>query len=177
MNRASNEKRSNKENMAYLEDLTKWVTLAGAVVGGVTGALTYWSKATEKRDRIMVGFGPLTPSIAPGYALHVLSQSDHNMQLFDYGFIDRRGHLLSLPDMWANSDDDPGEGTWLHGKTLLEKRGDIWEVAYLRLRDEQIGVYAITVGQTWRRMDFHPSLPWYRRIYLWWKVWKGPAWQ
>jgi len=47
--------------MTMLDEVTKWVTLAGAVVGGVTGALTYWSKVTEKWDRIKVCFGPLNP--------------------------------------------------------------------------------------------------------------------
>lgn len=163
--------------MVNLDEITKWVTLAGAVIGGVTGAMTYWSKATEKRDRIKVSFGPLTPPIAPGESLYVVSQSDHKLQLRDYGFIDKNGRLLSLPDMWANSFDDDGDGSATRGSTSLVTRNDIWEVAYVRLRDEQIGAYAITVSQTMRRLDFHDNLPKYRRFYLRLKIWWAAEWQ
>nr|GEU29185.1 hypothetical protein [Tanacetum cinerariifolium] len=146
--------RTNPYMMIGLDDVTKWITLAGAVVGGVTGALTYWSKVSEKHDRIKVGFGSLSPPVASGEALHVLSQSDHKLQIHDYGFVDESGRLLSLPDLWANSLDDRDDGTCTRGTTTLEKRGEIWEVAYVRLRDRQIGAYAMTVGQTRRRVNF-----------------------
>lgn len=163
--------------MVDIDQVTKWVTLAGAVAGGVTGVLGYWEKINEKSDRIKVRFGPLHPPIAPGESLHVLSQSDHQLQVHDYGFIDERGRLLSLPDLWANTFDDQEDGTATRGKTTLEKRGDIWEVAYVTLRDKQIGAYAKTVGQTSRSVDISRSIPKYKRWYLRLKIWWAAEWQ
>jgi len=163
--------------MTILDEVTKWVTLAGAVIGGVTGVLTYWTKITEKHDRIKVCFGSLNPPTAPGESLHVLSQSDHRLQLRDYGFIDERGRLLSLPDLWASEFDDERDETSTRGSTTLEKRGDIWEVAYVTLKGRQIGAYAVTVGQTSKSIHLRHEIPIYRRWYLRLKIWKGADWQ
>jgi hypothetical protein len=163
--------------MSNIDEITKWVTLAGAVVGGITGALTYWTKFTEQRDRITVRLGALSPPVAPGEALHVLSRSDHQVRLRDYGFIDENGRLLSIPDLMTNDPFDQNDGVMTSGQTILEKRGDIWEIAYVRLRDKQIGAFAITVGQTSRSIDLSDAIPMYHRLYLRWKIWKKAEWQ
>jgi hypothetical protein len=163
--------------MLNIDEITKWTTLAGAVVGGTTGALTYWSNFTKERDRITVRLGALSPPVAPGEALHVFSRSDHQLRLRDFGFIDEKGRLLSVPDLWANDPCDRDDGVVTSGSTTLEKRGDTWEVAYVRLRDKQIGAYAITIGQRSRSVDLSDDVPLFQRAYLRWKIWKKTEWQ
>lgn len=95
----------------------------------------------------------------------------------DYGFVDMRGRLLSLPALWEESSDGENEGLMTAGESTLTKRGDTWEVCGQQLRDGQVGAYAITVGQTRRRIDFRSDIPMCRRLYLRLKIWKRADWQ
>src|SRR5438045_381210 len=94
--------------MAWTVDETqKWVTLVGAVGAAAAASLNLWWTYKAKDDKIKVGLDPLTPQVEPGYFLNVVSRADHPMRLLDWGFVDVRGRLLSLPQLSA---DEPGDG-------------------------------------------------------------------
>lgn len=155
-----------------MDELQKWITLGGAVIAAVASLLNLWWTHSTKVDRIKVGFGPLEPPIEPGDWMYVESRSDHKITLKDYGFIGATGNLLSLPDLLVN---EPGhhEEIVSRGAASLEKRGDLFEIGNIELRDEQIGAFAITVGQERYVLGFGGSVPWYKRnwiaIRIWWK--------
>ena len=157
-----------------IDEMQKWATLAGAVGAAAAASLNLWWTYKAKDDKIKVGLDPLNPQMEPGYFLHVVSRADHPMELLDRGFVDSRGRLLSLPQLWANEpgDDRPS----IEGSALLERRNASF-VTGLRLRDEQIGAYAITTSQTCRTLAFRHDVPWPMRFLLRLKVWWGPSFQ
>jgi hypothetical protein len=81
----------------------------------------------------------MRPPISRGEWLHVVSQSDHQINLLDCGFIGPTGALLSLPQL---DNDHPGPGdeqVSVRGSTTFEKRGDLFEIGPIDLPDKQIG--------------------------------------
>ena len=126
-------------------------------------------------EAIKVGVDPLTPQVEPGYFMHVVNLSDHQVQLHDYGFFDRNGRLLSLPGLWnAELDDDAPS---IVGGSHLEKRNNSFEIGE-RLRDEQVKAYAITTAQTRRTIAFWPGRPsWAHRTWLRCKIRWHHSWQ
>lgn len=156
-----------------IDDMYKWVTLGGAVIAAVASALNLWWTYRAKADKIKVSFGSMHPSIAPGYWLHVVSLSEHQMFLRDYGFITEGGTLLSLPDLIAH---DIGEDLEVisSAKSSLDKRGEIFEIGNIILRDNQIGAYAVTAGQEHPTLGFAYDVRWYKRALINIKIWWRP---
>jgi hypothetical protein len=163
-----------------IDQITKWLTLAGATVGGVTSALTYWSKITEKSDKIKVGFGSLEYVAIPGYGLYVVSRSDHTLQISDYGFFDEKGRLLSIQVLEQQFPPEKLDEMVCSGTTTLIKRGDIFGLDGLKLKGEQIGAYATTANQNHRTLCFTKTkkVCFLKRMSLYWKIrWCEIDWQ
>jgi len=156
-----------------VDAIQKWGTVIGAVIAVSAFALNLRSKS----DKIKIDFGPTYPPISPGESLHVLSCSDHRMKLKDYGFIDRSGAMLSLPALDAFESRPEDDHVPVSGSSSLEKRGDIFEIGPVRLRDKQIGAYAITVGQRFRRTAFHGDIGLPMRLWLKIKIAFKPKFQ
>lgn len=154
-----------------IESLQKWTTLIAAVLAAVASGLNLWWKLREKADKIKVSCGLIDPQLNPGEFLTVVSQCDHSMQLADYGYVMRTGKLLSLPNMDAHDPDD--EPRIVYGSRLLESRNASFETG-TTLRDQPIGVYAITTSQTRPTVAFRYDTPvWLRsrlRLKIWMKV-------
>lgn len=144
-----------------LEALNEWGTFIAAMVAAITSTISWWRGFFDKDDKVKVSFGAIQPPTAAGYGMHVTSRADHAMTIQDYGFFDRRGRLLSIPDMLANEDCD--DGICIGGSVLLEKRGSTFELAYVVLRDDQIGAFAKTTGQDTPKLCFRPGVKWYLR--------------
>ena len=157
-----------------IDEIQKWVTLVGAVGAAAAASLNLWWTYKAKDDKIKVGVDPLSPQTSPGYFLHVVSRADHPMELRDWGFIDERGRLLSLPDTWAHEPDIDGPSS--QGSAFLEKRNASF-VTGLWLRDKQIGAYAVTTSQNHRTLGFRHDVSWHKRCWLRLKIWWGPAFQ
>ena len=142
--------------MLALDGIQKWVTLAGAVLGAVTGVLNLWWKYREKSDRIRVACGLIDPQISPGEFLHVVNLCDHPVRLADYGFVMRTGKLLSLPQLDADEPCDNERITY--GNALLETRNSSFETG-TTLRDHSVGVYARTTNQSKPQITFRKDSP------------------
>lgn len=151
--------------MPIIDELQQGATLVAAVIAAIASVLNLRSKS----DRIKVVFGHLYPPLDPGEALYVVSRRDHQMKLRDYGFIDNKGALLSLPQYyayeWEGDDDVP-----IDGRSHFEKRGEIFQFGPAQFRHKQIGAFAITAGQRFRRVAFHADVPWHVRLRLRFKI-------
>jgi hypothetical protein len=124
--------------MYTLEDILKWITLFSAFIAALASSWSLWVKYRENEDSIKVVFWPLNPSTEPGYWLHVVSCSNHLMNLKDYGFIDESGQLLSLPFLLSD-EPDLTENIFARGKSSFNQRGELFEIGIGNLRDKQIG--------------------------------------
>jgi hypothetical protein len=140
--------------------IQKLVTLIGAVTAAFASLINFWWTHRTKVDRLAVTFGSIRPPLDPGYSLHVVSQSDHQMVLRDYGFImpsgPPGGRLLSLPQFHIDDDDPDDRPTVGHGNAAFEKRGDWFEPGSVQLRDEPIGAYTVTAGKGAMRSCDYP---------------------
>lgn len=134
-----------------LDAWTAWVTLIGAVVGAITGSVSLWMQLRGKRDHFVVGLGSIRPEICRETLMHVVSRSDHQIQIADYGFIDMNHKLSSIP---LELDED-FEDTQIigRGEPLLEGYSSIFELGYIR-RDTPIGAFARSATQTRPRLSF-----------------------
>jgi len=94
------------------------------------------------------------------------------MYVNNYGFIDKRGRLLSLHQLRIDEPEDC-ERTVVRGSRDFGKRGDLFEVGNIELRDNQIGAYATTAGRERYTVGFMYDVPWYKRILIRLKIrWK-----
>jgi hypothetical protein len=157
------------------DDAQKIITLIGAVIAAAASLLNLWWTHRTKVDRIVVQFGPTRPPIGPGEWLHIVSQSDHQINLRDYGFVGPTGALLSLPLLDADSPGDEDDGVGLRGKTTFEKRGDIFEIGPVKLGGQQIGAYAVTLGSERYVVGFNYDVPLLKRLVLRLKIKTKPA--
>jgi hypothetical protein len=152
--------------MAAIDDWQKLVTLVAAVVAAGGTALNLWWQYKAKADKIKVGFDTMTPYLAPGYSLHVVSRADHAMVVTDFGFFDATGRLLSLPYLWQAEPEPHDEPVSIDGSSELAARNASIEVRGITLRDTQIGAFAITSSQPHRTLGFRFDVPWWRRCLL-----------
>jgi len=164
------------EQSELVKNIQQWVILIGSVVGGIASAWNWWWVWRSKAQEVRVGFGPLSPPIEPGYWLHVLSRSEHQLLIKDFGFIDESGALLSLPRLWTD-DPESSERPLIHGDTLLKLRGDLFEVGPIVLRDKQIGAYAVTVEKDGYTLGFNYDVPWFQRCRIKCKLWWKPVYR
>jgi hypothetical protein len=154
-------------------EIQQWATLGSVVMATVAAAAstaTFWRSLRANTDKIKVGFGSLNPPCEPGDSLYVVNQSDHSVQLRDYGFISATGMLLSVPDMLTHEPLDH-EGVSVQGRSLLAKRGDVFEIGNIKIRDAKVGAFAMTAGRDRYAVGFDNAIPWHRRYWIWLKIW------
>lgn len=147
-----------------VDAVTKWVTLAGALVGAVAGAWSLFLQLRGKRDSFKVGMGTIMPEAIPEQCLHVVSQSEHSIRIADYGFIEEGGELKSIP-MEGELCEYIGQEGVFRGSLTLEKRGDSMEVGYCR-RKSVIGCFALTNLQSRPKLAFSYDTPRWRRLQI-----------
>lgn len=163
-----------------IEEVGKIVGIAstvGALVGGLMSFLiNWWWKVRAESDRIQVRFGPARYEEFRGYGMHVISRSDHKMEVTDYGFVLGDGKLLSVPAVWAECFGDDASEDCYSGSSVLEARNERYEVNVVLYGKDIVGAYARTSTQKHPRIDFKSYEPipvWRRlrfRIKQWWKV-------
>lgn len=159
-------------------DIQKCARLISAVIAVLTPFAVGWAKFHKKNDKIKVRFGPLEPPLDPGYWLHVINQSSHAIYLKDYGFVDKLGRLLSLPELNSNEPElELYKNIFIRGTYSLDKRGDLFEIGPFLLGNEQIGAFAITAGQKRNTIDLQYDIPWHKRFWIKFKVWWKPKYQ
>ncbi|WP_415760591.1 hypothetical protein [Pseudomonas sp. LT1P18] len=145
-----------------VESLTKLITLAGAVIAACTGVWSLWLQMRGKRDRFTVGPGTVRPEILRETAMHVVSHSDHPIQLADYGFIDPDFQFSSIP-LEQELYDFHDSHVFTRGESALEKRSDYFEIGYVR-RDTPIGAFARSVTQSRPRIGFAYDTPLWKKL-------------
>lgn len=157
-----------------VDSVTKWVTLAGALVGAVAGAWSLFLQLRGKRDSFKVGMGTISPEAIREECLHVVSKSDHPIRIADYGFISADGQLKSI-QMEADLGSYMGQEGLFRGSSMLEKRGDALEVGYC-MRNAPIGCFALTNLQSRPKLAFRYDTPrWKRAKVRMQTYWKGKA--
>jgi hypothetical protein len=140
-----------------LESAKDWVTTAGACVAAIAGVWNLAIQMRGRRDRFLVRAGSFFPDGQPGDFMHVISLSDHQVRLADWGFIDDDLKIRSIRvelayDQWNE------HRARILGDPILEKRNDLYEVGYER-KNSVIGAFALSVSQTRPRAYFHSSTP------------------
>lgn len=162
--------------MAIIDDIQKWVTLAGAVIAAGASSWNMWTNFRENTDKIKVRFGALKPPIDPGYALYIINKSNHPIHLKDYGFIDESGKLLSLPQLFTDEPESQ-DHVLVRGKSFLASRGEMYEIGPIVLRDQQSGAFAITAEQKRYTLGFRNDVSLYKRLWIMLNVWWKPKYQ
>ena len=152
------------------------MTLIGAVVAALASVANFWWTYRAKVDRITVIFGPTRPPTEPGEWLHIVSQSDHQINLRDYGFIGPSGALLSVPQLDNDQSGESFDQVYARGSTTFEKRGDLYETGPYNLPEKQIGAYAVTLGSERYSVSFF-GVPRYKRLWLRLKIWWKPTYR
>lgn len=155
-----------------VDQWSKWITLTGALVGAVAGAWSLYLQLRGKRDTFKVGMGTIRPEAIPETCMHVVSSSDHPIQVADYGFIEEDGQLCSIPFEAGLGAYIAQEGLFI-GSSHLESRGDSLVVGYCR-RKPVLGSYALTNLQSRPKIAFSYDVPLWVRIRIRLRViWKG----
>lgn len=158
--------------MYSVDDMQKWMTLGGAVIAAVASVVNLWWTHRTNLDRLTVTFGSLSPPLAPGEALYIVSQSDHRVSLSDYGFISTSGGLLSYPLLEVAEPGDEYHCVTVRGKSAFEKRGDLFEIGSVPLGGELIGAYAVSAGSERMTLGFRYDLPFWKRCFIRMKIWR-----
>lgn len=157
-----------------VEVVNKWVTVTGASIAAIASVWNLLLQARGKRDRYIVGLGRAKPSIEPETMMHVVSHSDHPIELKDWGFIEPDGRLSSVQLDWEAGElqaDEISHG----GDSNLTARNARFESGYQR-RTPVLGAFAITMTEKRPRLCFHGDVPVWRRMQVRSKVaWRGRA--
>ena len=145
-----------------VESLTKQITLVGAVIAACTGVWSLWLQMRGKRDHFSVGPGTVRPEIIRETMMHVVSHSDHPIELADYGFIDPDFQFASIP-LEQELHDFQDSHVYTRGGSSLEKRSDYFEIGYIR-RDTPIGAFARSVTQSRPKIGFAYDTPLWKKL-------------
>ena len=148
------------------------VTAMGAIVAAFASVSNLCLQWRWKRDRFSVHLGGSSPSINQETMLHVVSHSEHAIELKDWGFIEADGRFTSFLMAWEAGALHSEEIT-SRGSSKLEKFGAHFETGYVR-RDAVYGVYAISVTQRRPRVCFDSAMPLWRRCKTRLRLWIRP---
>lgn len=155
-----------------LEDFVKLVTAIGAVIAAITGVWNLFLQLRGKYDNFAVGLDSVSPTIEPETMMHVVSHSDHPIELTDWGFIEADGRFRSfLMDLEAGS--LQGDEIYSRGSSKLEGFGAHFDTGYKR-KTRSFGAYAISVMQKRPRLYFTSEMPYWRRIWIRFRLWFQP---
>lgn len=144
-----------------VETWTGWATLAGAVIAAISGVWSLLIQLRGKRDGFIVRLGSSRPEMLQETMLHVVSLSDHPVQIADYGFIDANHRLSSFSlELEEFCEETQVVG---RGELLLEGYSSIFERGYLR-RTPSIGAFARSATQSRPRLSFRHDVSMWKRL-------------
>lgn len=127
--------------------LMKWVTMISAIIAAGVSVITLWLNYKGKTDKFRIGLCSVRPDISPGHVMHVVSLSDHQVEIVDFGFIYEDGNIESLPfacEIGQFTDCDLIH----HGCTILKKRGEFFESGFdVNVEQIIIGAFARSITQ------------------------------
>ncbi|MGH6649094.1 hypothetical protein [Aquabacterium sp.] len=149
-----------------VDQLGKWVAIAiaiGGAAGGVASkCIDIWFKAQSRADRITVKCGMIRPSFVREPALSIESDSDHMLNIEDYGFITWDAKLFSIAANQAY-DFEPDDGFGCTGTLTPEKRGESFQ-CWLDYQPSPAGVYAKTVRMSKAAIAFRYDIGFWQRM-------------
>lgn len=146
------------------DELAKAVTVFGVVVAAVTGVWNLYLQLRGKSDHFVVGLGSVSPDINPETMLHVVSRSDHRIQLTDWGYIEADCRFTSFYLEWHAGDLQPDKIVD-QGSSDLAGFGTFFETGYVRTKPA-FGAYARSVTQRRPRLCFAPEMPYWKRLWI-----------
>jgi hypothetical protein len=146
----------------------------------VTGVVSLFLQFRGKRDAFSVGLGPVTPYAGTEKFMHVVSLSDHPIEIVDYGFIEEkegrpREEFWSFPDA---TEHDPALMTdgivLIRGSRILEARNSSFE-AGMDYGPKILGAFARSITQEKPRLCFRQDVGLWARLRIRLRVFrKGP---
>lgn len=146
---------------------TKWATLGGALIAAFSGVWSLLIQLRGKRDSYIVCLGSSQPEIVQETMMHVVSLSDHPIQIADYGFIDGDQRLRSIPlELEECFEDTQVIG---RGESMLEGYSSVFERGYVR-RPVPIGAFARSATQSRPRLSFDSNVAVWKRAVIRMKV-------
>jgi hypothetical protein len=155
-----------------IEGIGKWVTVGGAVVAAVTGVCNLLLQLRGKRDRFRVGMGSVEPMIEEETIMHVVSLSDHPINIVDRGFILPDETFQSFRLAWE-AGEFQGDELRTRSSGELTERGAYCESGYIR-KGPALGAFARSVTQRSPRIYFCYDTPYWRRLRIRVQVlWRG----
>ena len=140
------------------------MTLAGSAIAAVAGIWNLRLQMRGKRDRFLVRLGTVSPSIEEETTLSIVSLSDHQIQLTDWGFVESNSTFTSIPLELDAGYIVSGE-ILSRGSTTLENFGRQFVAGYVR-RDKPLGAFAISSTQHRPVITFDKAMPLLRRIWI-----------
>lgn len=155
-----------------LDDVTAWVTLGGAVVAAVAGVWNLVLQFRGKQDTFKVGLGEISPEVRQECSLHIVSTSDHEVLLSDWGFIGTDGRFSSILFDIEVGELQP-EDVYQIGTNHLKQRGALFQTGYC-MRRSPGGAYAISRTQRGPTVSFCPLMPWRKRLLIRLRLWVSP---
>ncbi len=142
-----------------MEYLTKEnITALFAVIGGITGLMTFLWQVVDRQDRIHVEFGSVRLLSPNETAMYVVNLSKHSVLIRDYGFVRKNGDLRSVREFLGD-----GFPSYQSGSTFLPSR-EKFEVG-IRMRLDVVGAYAVTATQSAPIVKIAKG-NWFQRIYV-----------
>lgn len=142
-------------------------TLFCSFIASCFGVLNWWTVHRGRVDKFIVGLYSVRPELSPGTVMHVISCSDHPINIIDYGFIYEDGEIESIPFSYELGVYFPDNAIHF-GSTVLEKRGDYFERGLdIQFSKQIIGSFAKSATQTTRQLYFMHNRPILDRILFW----------
>lgn len=96
--------------------------------------------------------------------MHVVSHSDHPINLTDWGFIEADGRFNSFRMAWETGGLQNEQITSC-GSSEIERFGAYFETGYVR-NDTPLGAYAISITQHRPTLCFDSEMPYWRRLWI-----------
>ncbi len=145
----------------------KWVTMISAIIAAGVSVITLWLNYKGKTDKFRIGLCSVRPDISPGHVMHVVSLSDHQIEIIDFGFIYEDGNIESLPfacEIGQFTDCDLIH----HGCTILKKRGEFFESGFdVNVEQIIIGAFARSITQEKNKYYFLSKITLFKKIKFW----------
>ncbi|WP_164692228.1 hypothetical protein [Pseudomonas lactis] len=152
-----------------MEDFKGWATLVGALVAGCTGLFNTAIQVRGKRDVFTISPYSTFPDPDQREFMHVVSLSDHPIQLMDWGWIDDDESLSSIrrescePDFGSQRSD-------FQSPSKLESRNAVFQTGYLR-KKTPIGAYACSATQRKPKLSFKHGVSAFKKTKIHIRVW------
>jgi len=150
-----------------LEKITKYLPIVGtgfSLIGG-------WLLLRDRFDRITVSHRKVQTS--NGRSLRVVNHSKHMVILEDFGFVNERGRLYSIPEYRDCGAHDGAPPVECLGSCHMEARQHFDATSWDQPCEPVVAAYAYTTTSHRLRLGFFPNISllkawfYYRPIILW----------